>query len=221
MARRTGRPRIGEETLSKERILESALKLADSEGMEALSMRRLAAELGVDPMAIYYHVPNKEALISGLVESVFSEIQVPLSGDEDWREQVRHFAYAYRGLARAHPNLVRHLVSGSASAATLEAGELLYAALEEAGFSPRTVVRAADLVVDYVNGFALAEISGPLGGPGDRSGLLKLLGERQEKQVPAMRRIFSTLEDQNLPADFEFGLCVILNGLQTYSDNSG
>lgn len=221
MARRTGRPRTGEETLSRERIVESALKLADVEGMEALSMRRLAAELGVDPMAIYYHVPNKKALISGLVESVFSEIQIPLTGDEDWRERVRHFVYAYRDLARAHPNLVRHLVSGSASAATLEAGEPLYAALEEAGLSPRTVVRAADLVVDYVNGFALAEVSGSLGGPGDRSGLLEMLDERQEKQVPAMRRVFGALADEDLPTDFEFGLGIILDGLQAHLDTRG
>ena len=215
MARRTGRPRSGEETLTRERVLASGLKLADEEGMESLSMRRLAAELGVDPMAIYYHVPNKEELVSGLVEKMFSEMRVPTGEGEDWKERVRYFARAYRELARAHPNLVRHLVSGSASGATLEAGEPLYAALEAAGFSPRVVVRAADLVVDYVNGFALAEVSGSLGEAGDRRGLLELLDERPEERVPAMRRAFGALAADDLAVDFEFGLDTILDGLRS------
>lgn len=221
MARRTGRPKAGEGTLTRERILESALKLVDREGMEALSMRRLAAELGVDPMALYYHVPNKGALISGLVERVFSEMPPPISGEEDWRERIRHFAHAYRNLARGHPSLVRYLVSSSASAATLKAGEPLYAALEAGGFSARTVVLAADVVVDYVNGFALAEVSGPLGSPGDRKGLLDLLDEQSEENVPVMRRVFGALANEELSTNFEFGLQVILDGLQAYSGRAG
>ena len=74
---------------------------------------------------------------------------------------MRAFARAYRNLAREHPHLVRELVSGAAAPATLRAGEPLYATLEAGGFPPATVVRAADLVVDYVNGFALAETGGP------------------------------------------------------------
>ena len=68
MARRAGRPRTGEEPLTRERILSTALSMVDEEGIEALSMRRLARELGVDPMAIYHHLPNKRALLSGLIE---------------------------------------------------------------------------------------------------------------------------------------------------------
>jgi TetR/AcrR family tetracycline transcriptional repressor len=87
-------------------------------------MRRLAAELGVDPMAIYYHLPGKRAVLSGLIEDVFAELRVPSAGGT-WRDRVRGWARAYRDLARAHPNLVLHLVSNAEAGATaaLEASE--------------------------------------------------------------------------------------------------
>lgn len=214
MARRAGRPKSGEAGLTRERILDAALRLADEGGMAVLSMRGLAKELGVDPMAIYHHLPNKEAVISGIVGSVFAEMRVP-QAEGDWREQVRSFARAYRDLARAHPNLVREIVTGfGAAEATLAVGEPLYAALEGAGFSSRMVARAADLVVDYVNGFALAEVAGPLGRPEDRRELLALLESQSEGSVPAMRRVFGALSEEELPADFEFGLDVLISGLE-------
>lgn len=217
--RRTGRPKAGEEALTRERILEAALRLADDEGMGALSMRRLGRMLEVDPMAIYHHLPNKEALVSGVVEQVFSEMRVSPVEERTWQERVRDFAVAYRNLALAHPHLVRELVSGAAASATLRAGEPLYAALEAAKFSPRMVVRAADLVVDYVNGFALAESGGQLGSPEDRRGLLGLLEGSPEGSVPAMRRVFGALSEEEMPADFEFGLGVLISGLEAVAED--
>ena len=75
--KRGGRPRAGQEALSRGRILDAALRLVDEEGMGALSMRRLGAELAVNPMSIYHHLPGKGAVISGLVELVFSGMRVP------------------------------------------------------------------------------------------------------------------------------------------------
>lgn len=214
MARRTGRPRVGEEALTRERILDAALSIADGHGIGALSMRRLAGELGVDPMAIYHHLPGKEAVLSGVVERVFAGMRVPDPGGKGWQERVRDFARAYRDLARSHPNLVREIVAGAASSGTFETSEPLYAALEAAEFPSAMVARAADAVVDYVNGFALAEAGGPLGGEGDRRGLLELLEERPEGSVPAMRRVFASLAEEEMPADFEFGLDVVVLGIE-------
>lgn len=214
MARRTGRPRVGEEALTRERILDAALSIADAHGIGALSMRRLAGELGVDPMAIYHHLPGKEAVVSGVVERVFAGMRVPDAEGKGWQERVRDFARAYRDLARSHPNLVREIVAGAASSGTIETSEPLYAALEAAGFPPATVARAADAVVDYVNGFALAEAGGPLGGADDRRGLLELLENRPEGSVPAMRRVFGALPEEEMPADFGFGLDVVVSGIE-------
>src|ERR671928_1283374 len=110
MVRKPGRPRAGQEPLTRELILGEALRLVDEHGMEALSMRRLAAELGVDPMAIYHHLPGKDAVVSGLVETVFAEMWVPAVESKQWQERGRDFAWGLRGLVRAHPKLAPHVI---------------------------------------------------------------------------------------------------------------
>jgi AcrR family transcriptional regulator len=221
MGRRLGRPKAGQELLTRESILGAALRLVDEQGMAALSMRRLAAELGVDPMALYHHLPGKAAVIAGLVELVFAELRVPPAGgageDRPWPERVRAFARAYRDLARAHPHFVLHLVTHAeaGAAAALEASEALYAALAVAGLPPRLIVRAADLVVDYVNGVALAEVARPLGERGDRRELLALLREQPDAHAPTLRRVLDDLTEDDLRLDFEFGLDTLLAGLAT------
>ncbi len=113
------------------------------------------------------------------------------------------------------PRLVLHLVThAEAAEATLEANETLYAALESAGLPPRTIVRAADLVVDYVHGVALAEVAGPLGQPGERQEWLAQLQTYPPEQAPTLHRVYASLSEDDLRLDFEFGLDVLLAGLE-------
>ena len=224
MVRRAGRPRAGDEPLTRERILEAALSLVDEEGIEALSMRRLAKELGVDPMAIYHHLSNKRALLSALIEEVFSGMRVmDLKGTGDWRGRVRAWALAFRKVARAHPKLVPHLASypEAAAEATLESTEELYAAFEAAGMPPRQIVGAVGVVVDYLNGFALAEASGALGDPDEQREMMGLLDARPRGELPVMRRTLGALSNEDLGTDFEFGLEVVLSGLEAAADRRG
>lgn len=218
--RGVGRPRGGEEPLTRGRILGVALRLVDDEGMGALSMRRLGAELGVDPMSIYHHLPGKEAVVSGLVGEVFGEMRVPEG--EGWREKVRGYARAHRDLARAHPNLVLQIVSDPAAALAtetmLEIDEPLFEALEAAGLPPRAVVGAVDLVADYVHGFVLAEVAAPAGPPDHRGAVLELLGRQPAGKYPAMRRVFEGLTRDELRYDFdsgfEAGLDIVVAGIE-------
>jgi len=224
MARRAGRPKAGEEPLTRGRILEAALSLVDEEGIEALSMRRLAKELGVDPMAIYHHLPSKRALLSGLIEKVFSEMRVPEPEETGgWRERVRAWARAFRDVARAHPRLVPHLASypEAAAEATLESTEELYAAFEAAGMRPRQIVGAVGVVVDYLIGFALAEASGVLGEPDEQREMLEMLNARPQEELPVMRRTLEALLGEDLGTDFEFGLEVVLAGLEATASRRG
>jgi TetR/AcrR family transcriptional regulator, tetracycline repressor protein len=224
MTRRAGRPRAGEESLTRGRILEAALSLVDEGGIEALSMRRLAKDLGVDPMAIYHHVPNKRALLSALIEEVFSRMPVPESGETgDWRERVESWARAFRDVGRAHPKLVPHLASypEAATEATLESTEELYAAFEAAGMMPGQIFGAVGVVVDYLNGFALAEASGVLGAPDEHREMLSMLDARPQDQLPAMRRTLAALSVEDLGTDFEFGLEVVLAGLEATAGRRG
>lgn len=217
---RLGRPRAGARKLTREKVLEVALRLVDEHGLEALSMRRLAAELGVDPMAIYHHLPGKDAVVSGMVALVCSGMRMPTSGDGTWQERVRAWARAYRSLTLAHPNLVLKIVSDAAavSEVALLVGEPLYEALEGSGLPPDAVVRASDTLADYVHGFVLAEAAQKPGGRYDRREFLAGLDGLPESEVPAMRRVYGALPEEEAIYDFdsgfEAGLDVILSGIE-------
>ena len=218
--KRGGRPRAGQEALSRGRILDAALRLVDEEGMGALSMRRLGAELGVNPMSIYHHLPGKGAVISGLVELVFSGMRVRYSDGSPWQDQVRAWAETYRDLVRSHPNLVLEIVSSAAAVteAVLLVNEPLYAALDEAGLPPAEVVMVADSVVDFVHGFAIAEGAQPPGHPFDRRELLERLETGAANVLPTMRRVFRALTTDEARYDFDrgfdAGLGILLKGIE-------
>jgi TetR/AcrR family tetracycline transcriptional repressor len=222
--RGAGRPRAGEEPLTREGILGAALGIVDGEGMEALSMRRLAAELGVNPMSIYHHLAGKEAVVSGLVGVVFSGMRVPSSGGLPWQERVRAYAHAYRDVVRSHPNLTLRIVSDAAavSEAVLLGGEPLYGALEDSGLPPTKIVRAADSLVDFVHGFALGEASNPSGEFDIGSELLARLEAQPAGKVPAMRRVFGALGEEGARYDFddafEAGLDILVGGIEAVAD---
>ena len=95
--RQSARPR-----LSRERVLEAAVSLADANGIEALSMRRLGEQLGVEAMSLYKHVANKDDLLDAMVDSVFAEIDLA-SGEPDWRAAVRRRAVSVRAVLARHP----------------------------------------------------------------------------------------------------------------------
>jgi TetR/AcrR family tetracycline transcriptional repressor len=143
-------------TLTRERILATALRLVDEGGMAALSMRRLGTELGVDPMAVYRHLANKRALVLGLAEQLFAGLGAAPEG-EPWEQRVRAWARAYRDLGMAHPALVLHIVTDPEAVAVAagHANIALRAALEDAGLPAADVVRGAAVVADYVNGYVL------------------------------------------------------------------
>ncbi|HEU4326981.1 MAG TPA: TetR/AcrR family transcriptional regulator [Roseiflexaceae bacterium] len=215
MSRRPGRPKAEETALDRARIVAAALALVDGQGVAALSMRRLGAELGVDPMAIYRHLPDKQALLEAMVAQVFSELRVEGEPASGWQEQVRAFARAYRAMAQAHPNLVLHLVADSAAAtqAALLANEALYDALLGAGLPPRLVLLSGDLLIDFLNGFALGERGGALGAPGERRGLRDLLEQQPPDRFPALRRVFAGFSDDTPTVDFEGQLDILLAGI--------
>ena len=201
--RKPGRPRAGQSPLTRERILETALAVVDEHGMKALSMRRVASELGVDPMSLYHHVDGKAGLLTGLVEIVFSEMETP--GEEGpWEERVRSWATAYRKLALAHPNLVLQIVSDSAavSGAMLLVSEPLYQALSDAELSPRAIVHAAGTVVDLVNGFVLAEAPRPTAAA-DKPTILDRLRAQPADRLPVLRGVHQALQDAGERAGFD------------------
>jgi TetR/AcrR family transcriptional regulator, tetracycline repressor protein len=214
--------RAGQDPLTRDRIVDAALRLIDEVGLDRLSMRRLGAELGVDPMAVYHHVQGKDALLRAVVQHVFAAMPPP-AADGPWEERVRQWARAYRALAEAHPNLVLRIVADPAAVSVAAVGinEALYAALDASGLPAPTVLRGANLVVDYVNGYALAFAAGPL--PPDAVATFEAeLDARPPEEVAVQRRLRQRAREASDAGDegdgFEFGLDVILAGLATLLD---
>jgi AcrR family transcriptional regulator len=143
--------------LSKERVLKTAVALADREGLESLSMRKLADELGSGAMSLYHYVPNKERLLDGIVDIVFGEIEPP-STDVDWKTAMRKRAISTREALRRHPWAIG-LMEGRTNhgPANLRLHDAVLGCLRAAGFSLEMTVHAYSVQDAYIYGFALQE----------------------------------------------------------------
>ncbi len=146
--------------LSREAIITMAVKIVDEEGFPALSMRRLGAVLGVDPMAVYYHIPNKSALLDGLVDQVMSEID--LSRDDPLKpaaERLRVAAHVYREVLLAHPNAMVVIAARAPSTpVAFRPVELLLGIFLDAGFSATDALAAVNIFARVVRGVVLTEV---------------------------------------------------------------
>lgn len=219
--RRPGRPAAGERRLSRKAILDTGLRIVDRDGIEALTMRRLASELGVNPMSIYHHLPGKAAVLSGLVEEVFSQMDLAVpSGGESWQQQVKDTAHAYRRIARAHPNLALQIVSDTTavSGAVVAAGAPFFEALEQAGLPPRSIVEAVDTVVDFIHGFMLGEASNDSETFDLGPDLLDRVRALPAGTAPALSRVAEALGEDGLCYEFdrgfEAGLDILVKGIE-------
>ncbi|HEX7044306.1 MAG TPA: TetR/AcrR family transcriptional regulator C-terminal domain-containing protein [Burkholderiales bacterium] len=142
--------------LSPDRIYRAALAIIDREGVESLSMRRLAAALGVDAMSIYHHVPSKRALMQGIYETVLGELPLPAPDDGAWQEALRALGRRFRALARRYPKVFPHLIaSAEATAREIEIYQRLCAILTRAGLSAVDASRATRAIYTYATGLAL------------------------------------------------------------------
>jgi TetR/AcrR family tetracycline transcriptional repressor len=124
--------------LSKAAVVERALALADELGLEALTIRRLAQELGVTPMALYWHFRSKEELLAGLGDRVWAEIDVDVDVAADWPAQLRGLLESLVQMLRAHPSASQLLLAGEKmhGDAAIMATETALAVLRRGGFSP-------------------------------------------------------------------------------------
>jgi AcrR family transcriptional regulator len=147
--------------LTRRRVLDAAVRLADAGGVGSLSMRKLAQDLGVEAMSLYHHVANKDDILDGLVDAVFAEIELPLD-DPDWRSAMRRRAVSARAALRRHSWATGLLESrANPGPATLRHHDAVLGILRAAGFSVELAAHAFSLLDSYVYGFALQETSLP------------------------------------------------------------
>lgn len=197
--------------LNRERILQAAISFVDREGLEALSMRKLGAELGVEAMSLYNHVPSKDALLDGMVEVFLRGMKIPPE-DESWENRVREAYRRLRRLAHEHPNVFPLLIVRPPD--TMDGAWLVETFLEtlrEAGFDPLAALQAYRTLTSFTVGYVVSEIRGFAMEPGDgRTGARGLPPE----DFPRLADLSSSLGDISRDAEFEGGLDIILTGLQ-------
>jgi AcrR family transcriptional regulator len=200
--------------LSREAVLDAAMTLVDREGLEALTMRRLAAQLGVEAMTIYHHVPNKAALLDGLVERLLTAAAAPLFEDASWKTALRELAHSWLAALRAHPNLMPAVLSRPAvTPATLRVMDRVMERLARAGFPHERGLAILYSVAGYATGQAVSGTADP-DGP-DQTGVL---GAVDLAAYPTLARALRAGSAR--PADrFDYGLDAMLRGFEADLDS--
>jgi len=206
------------EPVTRERAVRVAVALADAGGIDSLSMRKLAGELGIEAMSLYYHVRNKDDLLDAMVEAVVSQIALPSKGAH-WKTALRERADSERTVLGQHPWAIS-LIDSRTTPATLKHHDAMIGCLTAAGFTMPMVGHALSLVDSYVHGFALQEDALPLDESGD-------IGEATENimaQQESMAEMFPHLAQMAVELvlqpgykygnEFEFGIQLILDGLE-------
>jgi AcrR family transcriptional regulator len=207
--------------LTRERVLRAATKLADAGGFESLTMRKLGNELGVEAMSLYNHVANKEDILDGIVDIVFSEIEVPSPGEVHWTTAMRRRAISVREVLSRHRWAIELMESRmNPGPANLRNHDAVMGCLREAGFSFREAVHAYSVLDAYIYGFALQEKSLPFETPEEHSQVI----QTKREHVPDMQQYPYLLEvameiakaGYDYATEFEFGLDLILDGLERF-----
>jgi AcrR family transcriptional regulator len=197
-------------------VLQAAMALADEAGLEAFSMRLLAQELDVVPMALYKHVANKDDLLDGMVDLVFSEIDLP-SGNLDWRSAMRRRALSTREALRRHSWAIGMMESRHPGPANLRNHDAVMGCLRKAGFSFRMAIHAYSVQDAYIYGFALQERDLGFETPASAGEAAQRRAETigALEDYPYLVEIATKLPDSGYDnaVEFAWGLDLILDGL--------
>ena len=208
--------------LSRERVIGAAIRLADGSGIESLTMRRLAQELGVEAMSLYYHVANKDEILKGIGDVVVSEIELPSPG-ADWKAALRMTAIsAYEVLTR-HPWAAGLVLSSSGtSEARLRYMESILGTLRTGGFTAEMTDHAYHALESHIMGFTLWEVGMDLGSREDLTRMATdFLRQLPREELPYLaEHVEQHLKprDPDEKPEFEFGLDLILDGLERLRD---
>src|SRR3954447_6750685 len=212
--------------LNERRIAETALELVDAEGVDGLSMRKLAAALDASPMSLYTYYPDREAVLEALTQLVLAEVEVP-DEDLDWRETIRQIMRSIRRVGLRHPHvapLINRFPPRTPDAlAFVEAG---FRAFRRAGFDDVSTARCYRALAVYSMGTFDVELSGyfdqhprpprpappPPPPPAGQPGTDSLAAPSMERHLPNLARIGPALAGQDDGTEFEYGLELLLTG---------
>ncbi|WP_194834498.1 TetR/AcrR family transcriptional regulator C-terminal domain-containing protein [Nocardia sp. XZ_19_369] len=213
-------PGRGESPVTRAAVLDAALAIIDSDGVDGLSMRRLADAVGRDPMVIYRHVPNKAAVLDGVAELLFAQLTVDAT-DPDWQHRLRAVARDFRELALAHPRAVPLLVTrplatplGLRPPSVVRPLEHMLALLTRAGFSGADALHIYRALFGFLYGHVLNELQELVERPEETDEVLRLgLHRLPISEFPLLRELAPVLAGYDGAAELERGLDILLTGL--------
>lgn len=200
--------------ITRRRIIATAIEMIERDGVQAVSMRRLATELGCGVMSLYHHIPSKGALLDGVAEAVVADVDVPSAPNAEWAGQLRAQARAFRQRARTHPRSTMVALSRPpSSAAMVRPVERTLATLREAGYSGGDALRIMRALTAYIAGSLMREA-------GIAPGLAERDDDSDQRRLrlsaavfPQLTELAAELADIDPDADFEFGLDMLMRAV--------
>jgi AcrR family transcriptional regulator len=211
--------------LSRDRLLEAAIRVADRGGVEAITMRRVAQELGVEAMSLYHHVPNKDAVLDGVVDLVFAAIELPTADTadtaehDDWRDAIRTRATSARAVLSRHSWALGLMDSRrNPGPATLRHHDAVLGVLRRAGFTLPMAAHAISLIDSYIYGFVLQEANLPITTPDEvedvAGGILEHLPKDELPHLTELIVDHALRPGYDHTNEFGYGLDLILDALE-------
>jgi TetR/AcrR family transcriptional regulator, tetracycline repressor protein len=208
------------ERLTRERVLEAALRIMDSEGIEAVSMRRVAREVGVEAMSLYHYVADKEDLLGGICSLVMREFHIPDSDERPWEERARSGAREWRRVLKSHPNVIALFAERSKPVMDIEAlrpTEYALSLIRESGVGDEEAVRVFNVMGGYIMGFVLMEVGRMFSAKAWEAQSHAAPGTTLDLAavgLPCLAAALPHLAAHDPDDQFEFGLDLMLAGLQ-------
>nr|WP_297429358.1 TetR/AcrR family transcriptional regulator [uncultured Actinotalea sp.] len=205
--------------LSRDRIVDAAIALADEKGVEGLTMRALGRALGVEAMSLYHHVPNRDDVLDGVVDRTYAEFYAPVVGGE-WKDELRRRSHSAREVLRRHPWVIPLLSSrGRPGHATLSHLDAVLGVLAAAGFSLPMAAHAFALVDSHLYGFLVQEVSLPLSPGQGVQEIADGIAETTDmaEHFPHLAELVAGHALQpgyDFGDEFEYGLELVLDGLE-------
>jgi AcrR family transcriptional regulator len=204
--------------LTRQRVLRAAVALVDRGGVGALTMRKLGEAVGVEAMSLYHHVANKDDILDGIVDLVFSEIELP-TGESGWKQAMRQRAISARQALRRHPWATALMESRrTPGPATIRHHDTVLGILRDAGFTIELAAHAYSLLDSYSYGFALQEASLPFHTPEETAEVAReLMAAFPADQYPHLAEIATEHVLQpgyDYGNEYLYGLDLILDGLE-------
>jgi len=202
--------------LQSDRVIDAAVRFVDEHGVDALSIRRLAAELGVGAMTIYNHVPNKAGLLDGICERVVTALDLDPETPGSWEDRIRSYAWAFRATALSHPGAFPLLLTRQlASSEALRPTDIALAPLRDAGLDADTAVHTLRAFMSFQTGCILRELgASPTFSGSSASGVAARRAELAESGFANVVDAADALSRCHHESEYRFGIELLISGLQ-------